>query len=176
MTDDTDLGLAIVPRPIEAGPEMTELARFFFDCVWIGTVDRSEMGAPIQEMLALGQGRHERIQAARWIVGTFVRHQFARDGTRILTWELHLVMGWSPAYGEYRATSTDNYGRADVLRGHVTGDRLVFETIGAQPVRVRLVWDVTDPANMTWRRYLSVHGGPWSSVERWHLTAIDQHY
>jgi hypothetical protein len=57
---------------------------------------------------------------------------------------------------------------AGVLRGWVEGDRLTFETIGDPPVRLRLTWDITGPADMRWRNEMSVGGGPWSLVEEYH--------
>ena len=96
--------------------------------------------------------------------------QFTSDGRFLLKWELHWVTGWDPAAGEYRATLADNYGHADVMRGHIEGDRLIFETLGDQPARLRLVWDLTDPDDATWRNEMSIAGGPWSLVEEYHLT------
>ncbi len=31
------------------------------------------------------------------------------------------------------------------MRGHIEGDRLIFETLGDTAARLRLVWDLTDP-------------------------------
>ena len=171
MTGSIDV--AKVPRPIEVGPEMADLARFFFDSVWIGTVVRNGMGPGTPEMLACGRGWHATTQAGRWIVGTYQQDQFGPDGSRVLRWELHWVVGWSPPEGEYRATLADNYGRADVMRGYIDGDRLVFETVGEPPIRVRLVWDMTDPDDVTWRNDMSIEGGPWSLVEEYHLTPTE---
>ncbi len=42
----------------------------------------------------------------------------------------------------------DSYGHADVMRGWIEGDRLIFEIIGDPPVRLRLTWDISDPADM----------------------------
>jgi hypothetical protein len=86
----------------------------------------------------------------------------------VLKWQLHWVAGWDPANNEYRATIADNYGHADVMRGRIDGDRLMFETIGDPPVRLRLTYDISDPADMTWRNETSMGGGPWSLVEEYH--------
>jgi hypothetical protein len=58
------------------------------------------------------------------------------------------------------------------MRGWVDRDRLIFETIGDPPVRLRLVWDVSDPVTITWRNEMSVGGGPWSLVERYHCSPV----
>jgi hypothetical protein len=42
--------------------------------------------------------------------------------------------------------------------------RLIFETVGDPPVRLRLVWDVSEPADMRWRNEMSVSGARWSLV------------
>jgi hypothetical protein len=101
-------------------------------------------------------------------VGTYEQDQYRADGTFVLTWQLHWVAGWDPAHGEYRATIADDYGHADVLRGWIDGGRLTFETIGDPPVRLRLTWDISDPASMRWRNEMSAGGGPWSLVEEYH--------
>jgi len=93
----------------------------------------------------------------------------------VLKWQLHWVAGWDPAHGEYRATIADNYGHADVMRGWIDGDRLTFETIGDPPACLRLTWDISDPASMTWRNEMSVGGGPWSLVEEYHCQPTENH-
>jgi hypothetical protein len=85
----------------------------------------------------------------------------------VLTWQLHWVAGWDPTASEYRATLADNYGHADVMRGWIEGDRLTFETIGDRPVRLRLVWNMSNPREMAWRNEMSVGGAPWSLVEEY---------
>jgi hypothetical protein len=164
----TDAGPADVPKPITPGPEMAGLARFHTDVTWTGTIQPGGMGPGTPAMTAVGWGKHQTIQDGCWIVGTYQQDQFLPDGTLVLTWQLHWVAGWDPTAGEYRATLADNYGHADVMRGFIDGDRLTFETIGDAPVRLRLVWDRTDPADMVWRNEMSVAGAPWSLVEEYH--------
>jgi hypothetical protein len=123
-------------------------------------------------MSAVGRGTHTWIQEGRWIVGEYEQDQFLPDGTFVLRWQLHWVAGWDPANREYRATIADCYGHADVMRGWIDGDRLIFETIGDPPVRLRLVWDVGDPAMMRWRNEMSAGGAPWFLVEEYALLPI----
>lgn len=132
------------------------------------------MGPGTPTMSATGHGTHERIQDGRWIVGTYEQEQHLLDGTFVLRWQLHWVAGWDPANGEYRATVADSYGHADVLRGWIAGDRLTFESVGDPPVRLRLVWDLTHAPRMTWRNEMSVGGAPWSLVEEYDCTPIEQ--
>jgi len=159
-----------IPRPIAARSEMAALARFHVDCVWTGTIEEGGMGAGSPRMLATGGGRHELIQDGRWIVGNYWQDQRLPDGTFVLRWQLHWVAGWDPAAGEYRATVADCYGHAEVMRGHIEGDRLTFESIGEPLVRLRLVWELADGGDITWRNEMSVAGGPWSLIETYHCT------
>ncbi|HEX6400068.1 MAG TPA: hypothetical protein VF108_06310 [Actinomycetota bacterium] len=157
-----------VPKPIEAGQEMKELARFHRDITWTGEIEPDGMGPGTPAMIAVGFGSHETIQGGRWIVGTYEQEQFLVDGTPVLNWQLHWVAGWDPANAEYRATIADNYGRADVLRGRIEGDRLIFETVAPDAlVRVRLTWDASDPMGILWRNEVSAAGGPWTLVEEY---------
>lgn len=164
--------MTLVPAPAAAGREMAALARFHADVIWTGVIKEGGMGPGTPAMTARGWGRHDRIQDGRWIVGTYEQDQYLLDGTFVLRWQLHWVAGWDPASGEYRATVADCYGHADVLRGRIEGDRLIFETIGEPPVRLRLVWDVTDPARVIWRNEMSVAGSPWSLVEEYQCTPV----
>ena len=159
-----------VPRPVAAGPEMAALGRFFRDCTREGTIVEGGMGPGTPEMTAHGRGAHRTTQDGLWIVGDYEQDQLLLDGTFVLKWELHWVVGWDPDHGEYRGLHADNYGHAGVMRGHLEGDVLTFESIGATPVRLRMVWDLTNPAAMTWRNEMSVNGAPFSLVEQYEYT------
>ena len=160
-----------VPVPAPAGAEMAALLRFHPDTTWTGTIREGGMGPGTPAMTARGSGRHEVIQEGRWVVGTYEQDQFLPDGTFVLTWRLHWVAGWNPAEGEYRATVADVYGHAEVLRGRIDADRLVFESVGDPPIRIRLTWELAGPA-LTWRTEMSVAGAPWSLVEEYLCTVV----
>jgi Protein of unknown function (DUF1579) len=169
---DTQVDVTHVPHPIIPGPEMDALARFHRDITWTGTISEGGMGPGTPAMPSKGRGTHELIQGGRWIVGTYEQDQYLMDGTFVLKWQLHWVAGWDPANGEYRATIADNYGHADVMRGWIDGERLIFETIGDAPVRIQLTWDITNPTDLRWRNEMSVGGGPWTLVEEYRCTPI----
>ena len=50
---------------------------------------------------------------------------------------------------------TDNYGHAEVYRGRIEGDRLMFESLEAAAVRLRFTWDASDPG----RHHLAQRNG-----------------
>ncbi|HEX5811214.1 MAG TPA: DUF1579 family protein [Pseudonocardia sp.] len=158
---------ATVPLPIAPGPEMAALRRFHRDTTWTGTIRAGGMGQGSPAMTARGRGSHHDIQDGRWIVGDYVQDQELVDGTPVLTWQLHWVAGWDPAAGEYRATIADCYGHADVLHGHIDGDRMEFTSIGAPPVRIRLTWELVDDEVLRWRNEVGVGDGPWALVEEY---------
>jgi hypothetical protein len=166
----TKTEVALVPRPIAAGAEMEALRRFHIDATWTGTISEGGMGPDTPAMTAVGRGTHHLIQGGRWIVGTYEQDQYLPDGTFVLRWELHWVAGWAPEHGEYRATLADCYGHTDVMRGRIEGDRLEFESIGEPPVRLRLVWDLSDPKHPNWRNEMSVGDGSWFLIEEYELT------
>jgi hypothetical protein len=101
---------------------------------------------------------------------TCSQEQYLLDGTFVLNWQLHLVVGWDPGHGDYRATFADNYGHASVMRGWIDGDLLVFETIDDSPVRLRMTWDAANPARLTWRNESSVDGKDWFLIETYTMT------
>ncbi len=159
-----------IPQPISAGPEMEALTRFYRDATWKGSIVEGGMGPGTPAMTAVGRGMHKRIQGGRWIVGDYEQEQYLLDGTFVLKWQLHWVAGWDPERREYRATMADNYGHADVMRGEIHGNALVFETIEERPVQLRLTWEITAPNSMTWRNEMSIGEGRWSPVEEYDLT------
>ena len=162
-----------VPQPITAGPEMEALMRFHRDVTWAGRIAPGGMGPDTPEMVATGWGRHEGIQEGRWVVGTYEQDQFLLDGSFVLRWQLHWVAGWSPMFGEYRATIADNYGNADVMRGNIDGNRLTFESLDDDRiVRIRLTWDLVDEQRVVWRNEMSVGGAPWTLVEEYECEVV----
>jgi len=118
-------------------------------------------------MTAIGRGRARAIQDGRWIVLDCEQDQFLEDGTFVLKWQLHWVSGWAPEQGEYRAVMTDNYGHAAVYRGHIDGDRLVFDSLEDAAIRLRFTWDASDPDVITWRNEMTTGDGPWFLIEEY---------
>lgn len=53
------------------------------------------------------------------------------------------------------------------MNGWIDGERLTFESPPDEPARIRLTWDLTDPARMVWRNEISVGGEPWRLVEQY---------
>jgi hypothetical protein len=58
------------------------------------------------------------------------------------------------------------------MRGWINGDRLTFETLGEKPVRVRLVWDLTEPDAISWRNEMALGDGPFRLVEEYRCTPV----
>lgn len=160
-----------VPRPIAVGPEMAALAPFFPDVAWEGSIREGGMGPSSPEMVARGHGSSRLIQDGRWIAGDYEQEQFLLDGTYVLTWELHFVVGWVPEAGEYRATINDNYGHAAVMRGAIEGDRLVFEMLGDWPVRLRMTWERAAEV-IRWRNEASPAEGQWLLIEEYDMRPV----
>lgn len=166
MADRT--GVEAVPKPIGVGSEMAALGRFFPQVVsWKGTIHEGGMGPGTPTMRGIGRGTSELIQDGRWIAGDYEQDQFLEDGTFVLKWQLHWVAGWAPQHGEYRAAMADNYGNSDVYRGHLDGDRLVFESMAETGTRLRFTWDVADPTVINWRNEMTTGDGSWFLIEEY---------
>jgi len=123
-------------------------------------------------MTAHGSGTHTLIQDGRWgrrrlPPGSVPARRHARADLAAA-----LVAGWDPALSEYRATVADCYGHAEVMCGRIDGDRLVFESTGDPPVRIRLTWDVVGLDTVVWRNESSAGGGPWFLVEEYRCTPV----
>jgi hypothetical protein len=163
----TTTSIEAVPKPIQVGPEMEALHRFYGDSTWEGWIHEGGMGPGSPKMKGIGRATFRPIQEGRWFAGDFEQDQFLEDGTFVLKWELHWVSGWSPQHGEYRAAMVDDYGNADVYRGHIDGDRLVFESLPDAPVILRFTWDASDAQVMTWRNEMSLGAGSWFLIEEY---------
>jgi len=169
----TSVNVAAVPRPIDVGPEMEALRRFLPDVSWDGTIHEGGMGPGTPAMRGVGRGTAKEIQGGRWIQGDYEQEQYLEDGTFVLKWELHWVSGWSPPAGEYRAAMVDNYGNAGVYRGRMEGDRLIFESMDGESVRLRFTWDVSDPSVVLWRNEMATGDGSWFLIEEYSMVPAD---
>jgi hypothetical protein len=158
-----------VPKPVEVGPEMDALSRFYGNVRWTGTIHENGMGPGTPAMNGVGRGTVRPIQDGRWIAGDFEQEQFLEDGTFVLKWQLHWVCGWDPEHGEYRASMVDNYGHAMVYRGWIDGDRLIFESPDDADVHLRFTWDASDPTTMRWRNEIGAGGGEWFLIEEYRM-------
>jgi hypothetical protein len=157
-----------VPKPVGVGGEMAALGRFFPTVVtWEGTIHAGGMGPGTPAMRGIGRGTARVIQDGRWIAGDYEQDQLLDDGTFVLRWQLHWVAGWAPRHGEYRASMVDNYGNAEVYRGHIDGDRLVFESVADSGTRLRLTWDVSDQPAIRWRNEMTAGDGSWFLIEEY---------
>ncbi|HEU4318904.1 MAG TPA: DUF1579 family protein [Acidimicrobiia bacterium] len=165
--------LTQIPHPREAGAEMAAIRPFHRDGTWTGVIHPGGMGPGTPLQLAHGRASHHWIQDGRWVVGDYEQDQLLEDGTYVLKWELHWVCGWDPLAGEYKATIADNYGRASVLHGRVDGRRMIFESIGDQPPRLRLIWELTPEGNILWTNEMSLDGAAWMLVEDYEIKPSD---
>lgn len=91
-------------------------------------------------------------------------------GEYVLTWRLHLVVGWDRMAGEYRAVLAESDGALALLRGELEGDTLTMTPVerlakDGVPVDFRFVCDARDPEGLAWRTEFSAAGGPWTLVE-----------
>ena len=165
--------MTLIPHPPLAGVEMDIIRPFHRDGTWTGVIHAGGMGPGTPPQVAHGTASHHWIQEGRWVVGDYEQDQLLEDGTFVLKWELHWVCGWDPLAGEYKATIADNYGRASVLHGRVEGRRMIFESIGDQPRRLRLIWELTPQDTIVWTNEMSLDGSNWMLIEDYEIRPAD---
>ena len=119
----TQSNVEAVPKPIEVGPEMEALRRFYRDCTWGGTIHEGGMGPGTPAMRGIGRGTVKTIQEGRWIAGDFEQEQFLEDGTFVLKWQLHWFRGGiqSTASIEPRWSTTTGTPTCTGVTSRVTG-------------------------------------------------------
>jgi hypothetical protein len=150
---------------------MEDLRRFHRDVTWTGTIHEGGMGPGTPAMRGVGRASVRDLQDGRWIAMDAEQEQFLEDGTFVLKWELHWVVGWSPEFGEYRASMVDNYGHAMVYRGWIEDERLVFESLGGAPVRLRFTWEAAEDV-LNWRNEIAVGEGEWFVIEEYPMVPV----
>lgn len=157
------------PMPQGPGPETEALKRFHRDVSWTGLV---KANGAVPEMTAQGRGTFRWVGDGLWVIGEFFQDQF-HDGRKVTEWSAHYIAGWDYSRRSYVAFAADSNGRAVPFTGAIDGDRFVITsdgaTIGGAPVRLRMIWDLTDPASMRWSNEMSVADGPWMLIEEYDM-------
>jgi hypothetical protein len=58
------------------------------------------------------------------------------------------------------------------MRGRIDGDRLVYESIGEDPIRPRMTFDVSDPRSAAWTNGASPADGVWTLIKTYWMTPV----
>ncbi len=131
------------------------------------------MGPGSPEMDATGRATCEWIQDGLWLSCDFEQDQFVQ-GKKVLTWKAKWIIGWDERAKEYRAVGVDTNGNSFIFRGAIEGDKLVMESLGEGPAKLRFVWDASDPKAVRWKNEVSVGGGPWQLIEEYVITPMEE--
>lgn len=159
------------PAPLQAGVEMAALHPFLFDCVWTGSVAANGMGPGSPEMDAIGKATFVPMLDGLWFACDCEQDQFI-EGRKVITWKAHFVIGWDPRAQTYKMTYVDSNGSASLMQGHIADDAFICETLGSDPVQLRLTWERLGPGEVTWRNEGSFNGSPWFLIEEYICTAV----
>ena len=54
-----------------------------------------------------------------------------------------------------------------MYRGHIDGDRLIFESMEGPGTRLRFTWDASDQDVITWRNEMTTGDGSWFLIEEY---------
>ena len=158
--------------PATPGPELQALKRFHRDVTWTGRV---RAAGPMPEMTATGQARFRSSTDGLWIIGEFSQDQYY-DGRKVATWSAHYIAGWDVARRCYVAFAADSNGRSVPFIGTIDGDRFVIVSddanIGGAQVRLRMIWDASNPDAMTWLNEMSIADGPWNLIEDYQMRPL----
>jgi hypothetical protein len=140
--------------------------------MWSGVV---KAVGDVPEMTARGRGKFRWTPDGLWIVGDFRQDQFY-NGKKVTRWTAHYVAGWDVARRQYVAFAADSNGRSVPFTGQIDGDTFTIVSDGAMiagaPVRLRMMWDATDPSAIQWRNEMSISDGPWTLVEEYEMRSI----
>ena len=160
------------PVPAAPGSELRALERFHRDVTWTGRV---RAAGSVPEMTAQGQGRFRSSADGLWIIGEFSQDQYFQ-GRKVTSWSAHYIAGWDVARRCYVAFAADSNARSVPFTGAIDGDRFVITSdgasIGGAPVRLRMIWDATEPEVMTWRNEMSIGDGPWGLIEEYQMRPL----
>ncbi|HTJ59031.1 MAG TPA: hypothetical protein VL418_15940, partial [Devosiaceae bacterium] len=152
------------PQVVRPGPETRALERFHRDASWTGTI-KAAGGVP--EMSASGSGKFRWSDDGLWIIGAFQQDQF-HGGEKVASWNAHYLAGWDFARKAYIAFAVDSNGRSVDFTGEIIGDSFIITSdilpSGAGEARLRMTWDLSDPAIPHWKNETAVSGGPWMLI------------
>jgi hypothetical protein len=60
-----------------------------------------------------------------------------------------------------------------VYRGWIEGDRLVFESMGDAPVRLRFTWETASEGVINWKNEMALGDGEWFLIEEYPMTLVE---
>jgi hypothetical protein len=132
-------------------------------------VEANGMGPGSPEMEGQGRATCICILDNLWLSCHFEQDQFVK-GQKILIWKAQWIIGWDEIAKEYRAVGVDNNGVAFIFHGELVEGRLLMESLGDGPVKLRFTRDASDPKAVTWKNEMSIEGGLWSLIEKYVMT------
>jgi hypothetical protein len=125
-------------------------------------------------MTAQGRGTFRWSSDGLWVIGEFAQDQF-HQGRKVTNWSAHYVAGYDYSRRAYVAFACDSNGRAVPFTGLVDGDTFTITsdgaTIAGAPVRLRMIWEASNPQALRWRNEMSIADGPWALIEEYDMLA-----
>ncbi len=154
------------PAVLKPGPQTKALSRFYRNGTWTGTVKENGMGPGSPEMVGKGRAACEWIINGLWLSCTFTQDQLVGD-KKVLTWEAKWILGWDAIAREYKAVGVDSNGVSFQFKGQIEGDKLIMESTGESPAKLRFTTDASDPNAIKWKNEISIDNGPWKLIEEY---------
>ena len=104
-----------------------------------------------------------------WAMCEFEQDQFVA-GKKVISWQLHLIVGWDFLAKEYRAVGVDTNGSALLFKCEVDGR--VFSlatdtTMMGMPAKIRMTQDYANPDAVLLKNEFSIDNGPWQLIEEY---------
>jgi hypothetical protein len=162
------------PSAIPA-PELALLVRFLLpQASAVGTVKAEMMGPGSPNMRAVGSSTGTFMVDGMWYMGDYQQEQFVGEEL-VLTWKVHMVIGWDEGARSYVGYFFPSRGEAAVCAGSIVGDELFMISkspfkFADQIAKLRFDWRATSANTVSWTNEVSVANGPWQLIEKYLMT------
>jgi hypothetical protein len=112
---------------LKPGPETLAIKQFTRSATWEGQLPAGALGLNAPAMPTRGHLRCKWCVNDLWLVVEIEDHMGVGKDERV--WKAVWVSGWDFGYKEYRGAIFDSFGNSSMMRGVLSGRRLVFESM-----------------------------------------------
>ena len=112
---------------LKAGPETLAIKQFTKSATWEGLLPAGALGLNAPAMPTKGFVKCKWSANDLWLIAEI--EDVMGTGTDARVWKAVWVSGWDYGHKEYRGAIFDSFGNSSMMRGVLSGQMLVFESM-----------------------------------------------
>jgi hypothetical protein len=146
---------------LKPGPETQAIRRFTKSATWEGLLPAGALGLNAPAMPTKGFVKCKWSVDDLWLVAEI--EDVMGTGPEARVWKAVWVSGWDFGHKEYRGAIFDSFGCSSMMRGVLTGSRLVFESMDdvlmhGVATRLRFTFDNSEEKGVKFTAEHTVNG------------------